>query len=395
MNQGILKGLRILDFTWVLAGPYATRILSDFGAEVIKIQSKKTAGGVESNLTGYFSHWNRNKRSITLDMSYPEAKEIVLRLAKISDVVIENFSTRVLSNWGLDYERLKEVRPDIIMVSMSGMGQTGPWKDFVAFGPALQALSGLTYLTSFAKESPLGMGYAYADPVAGLHAALAILAALEYRDRTGQGQYIDVSEYEAMCTLIAPTLMNALINKREVFPQGNRPNDILAAPHGCYKCLGVDRWCVIAVFNEVEWKALCRVMGDPSWTKEERFSSLLKRKENSKELDGFIEHWTVQHSPEEVVQLFQEAGVSAGVVQNGEDLAKDPQLASREFFMELNHPVLGRTTTDRTPIKFSDHPKTHWKAAPLLGEDNRYVYMDLLGFKEDDFSSYIEKGIIG
>ena len=164
MNQGILKGLRILDFTWVLAGPYATRILADFGAEVIKVQSKKTAGGAESNLTGYFSHWNRNKRSITLDMSYPEAKEIVLRLARISDVVIENFSTRVMSNWGLDYERLKEVRPDIIMVSMSGMGQTGPWKDFVAFGPALQALSGLTYLTSFAQESPLGYGLCLCRP---------------------------------------------------------------------------------------------------------------------------------------------------------------------------------------------------------------------------------------
>ena len=187
MNQGILKGLRILDFTWVLAGPYATRILADFGAEVIKVQSKKTAGGAESNLTGHFSHWNRNKRSITLDMSHPEAKEIILKLTEQSDVVIENFSTRVMSNWGLDYERLKEVRPDIIMVSMSGMGQTGPWKDFVAFGPALQALSGLTYLTSFAQESPLGLGYAYADPVAGLHASFAILAALEFRDRTGKG----------------------------------------------------------------------------------------------------------------------------------------------------------------------------------------------------------------
>ncbi|MBM4347560.1 MAG: CoA transferase [Deltaproteobacteria bacterium] len=395
MGNGILNGLRVLDFTWVLAGPYATRILADFGAEVIKVQSKKTSRGAESNLTGYFNTWNRNKRSITLDMSHPEAKEIVLKLIEKSDVLIENFSPRVMANWGLSYEEIKVVKPDLIMVSLSAMGQTGPWKDFVGFGPTIQALSGLTYLTSFEKDSPLGVGYSYADMIAGLYTSLAILSALEYRDRTGQGQYIDLSEYEAMCTLMGPALMDASMNQREIFPQGNRPNDIPAAPCGCYKCSGMDRWCVIAVFNEVEWKALCHVMGDPSWTKEERFSSLLKRKENSKELDGFIEHWTVQHSPEEVVQLFQEAGVSAGVVQNGEDLAKDPQLASREFFMELNHPVGGRTTTDRTPIKFSDHPKTHWKAAPLLGEDNRYVYMDLLGFKEDDFSSYIEKGIIG
>lgn len=178
--MSILSGLRVLDFTWVLAGPYATRILADFGAEVIKVQSKKTARGAESNLTGYFNTWNRNKRSITLDMSYPEAKEIVLKLMEISDVVIENFSTRVMANWGLNYERLKEVRPNLIMVSISGMGQTGPWKDFVAFGPTLHALSGLTYLTSYNKDSPIGLGYSYADPIAGLYAALAILAALEY-----------------------------------------------------------------------------------------------------------------------------------------------------------------------------------------------------------------------
>jgi crotonobetainyl-CoA:carnitine CoA-transferase CaiB-like acyl-CoA transferase len=395
MNQAILNGLRILDFTWVLAGPYATRVLADFGAEVIKVQSQKTSRGAESNPTGYFNAWNRNKRSITLDMSHPEAKEIILKLTEKSDVVIENFSPRVMSNWGLDYERLKEVRKDLIMLSMSAMGQTGPWKDFVAFGPTIQALSGFTYLTSFDKNSPLGVGYAYADTIVGLYAALAILSALEYRDRTGQGQYIDLSEYEAMCTLIGPAFMDVSMNKREVLPQGNCPDYILAAPHGCYKCSGTDRWCVIAVFDEGEWEALCRVMGDPSWTKEEKFSSLLEREKNSKELDELIEQWTAPRTPEEIVQLLQEVGVSAGVVQNGEDLAKDPHLMAREFFIPLEHPVLGRTISDSTPIRFKDIPKMHWKAAPLLGEDNRYVYMELLGFKEDDLSSYIERGIIG
>ncbi len=165
INQGILRGVRVLDFTWMLAGPYATRLLADFGAEVIKVQSRKTAKGAESNLSGYFNTWNRNKRSITLDMSFPGAGEMVLRLAAISDVVIENFSPRVMSNWGLDYEMLRQVRPNLIMVSMSGMGRTGPWRDFVAFGPTLQALSGLTYLTSFTQDSPVGLGYSYADPI--------------------------------------------------------------------------------------------------------------------------------------------------------------------------------------------------------------------------------------
>jgi len=394
MNQGILKGLRILDFTWVLAGPHATRILADFGAEVIKVQSKKTAGGVESNLTGYFSHWNRNKRSITLDMSHPEAKEIVLRLARISDVIIENFSTRVMSNWGLDYERLKEVRPDLIMVSMSGMGQTGPRKDFVAFGPALQALSGLTYLTSFAQESPLGLGYAYADLVAGLHAALAILAALEFRDRTGKGQSVDLSQYEAICTLLGPALLNASANHKDVSPQGNDSDSVPAAPYGCYQCSGADRWCVIGVFNEIEWETLCNILGRPDWTKEERFSDLSRRKENKQDLDRFLEQWTLQHSPEEVVNLLQQGGVAAGVVQNAEDLANDPHLVARDFFIPLEHPVLGKVVADASPIKFKKNSRDKWRAAPLLGEDNRYVYTELLGFTEGELSSYIEKGII-
>ena len=208
MNMKPLTGLRVLDFTWMVAGPYATRIFADFGAEVIKVQSKRTARGAESNPTGYFNTWNRNKRGITLDLSHPEAREIVLKLTAKSDVVIENFSPRVMSNWGLDYGKLKEVNPDLIMLSMSAMGQRGPWKDYVAFAPTLHALSGLTHLTSFEKDFPIGLGFAYADIVAGLYAAFAVLAALEYRDRTGQGQYIDLSEYEAICTLMGPSLLD-------------------------------------------------------------------------------------------------------------------------------------------------------------------------------------------
>jgi crotonobetainyl-CoA:carnitine CoA-transferase CaiB-like acyl-CoA transferase len=394
MSKGILSGLRVLDFTWVLAGPYATRILADFGAEVIKIQSKKTAKGSESNLTGYFNHWNRNKRSITLDMSFPEARGMVLKLTAMSDVLIENFSPRVMSNWGLDFEKLKEVRSDLIMVSMSAMGQTGPWKNYVAFGPTLQALCGLTNLTSHTKRSPLGLGYAYADAISGLYAVLTVLAALQYRDRTGEGQHIDLSEYEAICTVLGPTFLDISINHTEVFPQGNRSDNILAAPYGCYKCSGVDRWCVIAVFDETEWQALCEVMGSPNWTEEERFSTLSKRKENADELDKFLEQWTLQNTPEEVVNLLQKAGIPAAVVQNAEDLAKDPQLIAREFFVHLEHPILGRTISDASPIKFEESFTKGWKAAPFLGEDNRKVYMELLGLTEGEFSSYVEKGII-
>lgn len=281
------------------------------------------------------------------------------------------------------------------MVNMSAMGQTGPWKDFVAFGPTLQALSGITYLTSFPQDSPMGLGYAYADLIAGLYAAFSVLAALEYRDRTGRGHYIDLSEYEAICTLMGPTLLDVFLNQKEVGPQGNRPDDLLAALYGCYGCSGTERWCVIAVFDEVEWQALCGVLGHPAWTKEERFSTLSKRKEHAEALDDLLGQWTVQHTPEEIVNLLQEVGVSAALVQNAEDLAKDPQLMSRDFFIHLDHPFLGETISDTSPIKFKEPSTADWKAVPLLGEDNRYVYMELLGLTEGELSSYIERGIIG
>lgn len=395
MNIKPLTGLRVLDFTWMLAGPYATRIFADFGAEVIKVQSKKTARGVESNLTGYFNTWNRNKRSITLDLSHPEAREVVLKLTAKSDVVIDNFSPRVMQNWELDYKELKELNPGLIMLSMSAMGQGGPWKDYVAFAPTLHALSGLTHLTSFEEGSPLGLGYAYADIVAGLYAAVAVLAALEHRDRTGQGQYVDLSEYEAICTSVGPALVNASVNGKEILPQGNCPDDIEVAPYGCYQCSGEDRWCVIAVSCEEEWQGLCGVLGNPDWVKRDKFTTMTQRKENRKELDQLLTKWTIEQTAEEVVRLLEKAGISAGVVQNAEDIFRDPRLVARDFFIQLDHPVLGKTISHRPPIKFEEDDSVGWKASPLLGEGNRYVFLELLGLTESEVSSYLERGIIG
>lgn len=395
MDEQVLRGVRVLDFTWVLAGPYATRICADFGAEVIKVQSKKTANGTESNLTGYFNNWNRNKRAITLDMSQPEARGIVLKLAAISDVVIENFSPRVMSNWGLDYDALKAVKPDIIMVSLSAMGHDGPWRDFVGFAPTFHALSGLTHLTSYVEEAPLGPGYAHADPMIGLYATIALLSALECRDRTGLGQYIDISDFEAVCTLLGPILMDAGINEGKPMPRGNHAPHIQASPYGCYRCMGADRWCVIAVFSEDEWSALRKVMADPDWTKEERFSNLSRRKRHEEELDRLLETWTSRHRCEEVVELLQEAGIAAGIVQNAEDLAADPHLGLNEFFVSVDHPVLGRVMSDRSPIRMGSGAQNRFKAAPMLGEDNAYVFRELLRFTEDEVTTYIERGIIG
>jgi len=394
MSVDVLQGLRVLDFTWVLAGPYATRILADFGAEVIKVQSRKTARGVELNTTGYFNTWNRGKLSITLDLSHPKGQELALKLVSMSDVVMENFTPRVMPNWGLSYENLKKVKPDLIMVSMSGMGQTGPWRDFGAFGPTVQALSGITYLTSFVPDSPTGLGYSHADHVAGLFAALAVLVALEYRDKTGEGQCIDVSEYEAMCTLLGPAIMDYAVNHNSTIPHGNHPDDTLAAPYGCYKCLGDDKWCVIAVFTDEEWQTLCKVLGSPPWTKQERFSTIWQRRQHIEELNELLEQWTSKHSPDEVMNLLQGAGVAAGVVKDARELAEDPQLAARGFFVEALHPVLGKTVFDSTPIRLERTPVRFGQAAPLLGQDNRYVYQELLGMGEQELSRYIEDGVI-
>jgi len=394
MSADILKEIRILDFTRVLAGPYATRILADFGGEVIKLQSRKTAVGAEDNSKGFLKTWNRKKRAITLDLSFEKAREIVLDLVGICDVVVENYSSRVMSNWGLDYRSLKEKRPDLIMLSMSGTGHTGVWKDYVAFGPTVQSLGGLTWLTSFDKEFPIGPGSSYADLISGLYGAVAVLGALEYRDRTGQGQHIDLSEYEAIATVTGPALLEACMGNSDLFPKGNRSEHVRAAPHGCYRCRGTDRWCVIAVYGDREWKILCDVVGYTELAGDKRFSSVQDRKINADELDKLLEVWTRQYTPEEIVSLLQESGIHSEVVQNAEDLVKDAHLKERKFFVQLDHDKSGDMVSDRSPIRFIDSPEPCRKTAPMLGEDNQYVFKNLLGLTESEFSEYVDKGII-
>jgi benzylsuccinate CoA-transferase BbsF subunit len=397
--KNILSEIRVLDFTRVLSGPYATRILADFGAQVIKVQSKKIEGTKPDN-KGYFDTWNRNKRSISLDMSNSEARKIALRLVAISDVVIENFSPRVMSNWGMDYPKLKKTRSDIIMLSMSGMGRTGLWKDHVAFGPTVQSLGGLTYLSSFTEDDPIGPGYALADHISGLYGAFAVLAALENRDRTGLGQFIDLSQYEVVAGMIGPALLDVFANGHEAVPQGNQPDYEMAAPHGCYQCTGDDRWCVIGIFNETQWSTLVRVMGDPDWAYEKRFSTLEARKVHFKPLDEKLNLWTRKQDVLKLIELLQEKGVPAGVVQNAEDLANDPHLLDQNYFVETLNPSLGKTISDRSPIRFMLDASTDpcsdvdLKSSPFPGEANEYVYKDLLNLTQAEYKSYIQRGII-
>jgi len=390
-----LHGVRVLDFTWMLAGPYATRLLADFGAEVIKVQSKDTATGAEDNQTGYFAAWNRNKLGITLDLGKTAAREIVIDLVRKCDIVMENFTPRVMRNWGLDYERLKEANPGLVMVSLSGFGRGGPWQDYAALGPTVQALSGLTRLTSYPQGRPCGIGFALADHISGLYAALAAISALRRRDATGQGEYIEISELEAACSTLGPELINLSLGGRDDGPHGNSTSRQTAAPYGCYPCRGDDRWCVIAVYDDEEWRSLCRAMGDPAWAQQQKFSDLPGRLEKAEELDRLIGEWTSAHTDRELMQVLQEAGVPAAAVNDASDLAADPQLYDRGFFIELQHPSLGIIRADGNPIRMSGTPALFVSAAPLLGADNRRVFLDLLGMDEGRFNLLVAQGVIG
>jgi crotonobetainyl-CoA:carnitine CoA-transferase CaiB-like acyl-CoA transferase len=378
MTDPILKNIRILDFSWVLAGPYATRLLADFGAEVIKVQPL-FAPEDDAFARAYYNMWNRNKRGVTLNLNQPEGVALARKLAGISDAVVENFSPRVMANWGLDYANLKKVKPDIIMVSLSVMGQTGPRRDYVGFGPTVQAFSGLTGLSSFPGRPPVGLGFAYADHVAGLYASLALLGALEERRRTGEGRFIDISQVEAMASLLGGDLSKAA-------PLGNRSP--AAAPHQVYRCRD-GRWCAVAVFTDEDWVAFKKALGRPPWAEGEKFAALSDRIDNVEELDGLVGDWMRRHTAAEVMSRLQGSGVAAGVVDDAADLARDPQLKARGFFVEL-----GGTVTDASPIRLSRSEAEYRRAAPSPGQDNGCVYGQLLGLSDSEIAGLRERGVI-
>jgi benzylsuccinate CoA-transferase BbsF subunit len=385
----ILHNIRILDFTWVLAGPYATRLLADFGAEVIKVRPLLSTETDDAFSHGYYNAWNRNKLGITLNLNKPEGIEIARKLTGICDIVAENFAPRVMANWGLDYESLKKIKPDIIMVSLSLMGQTGPWKDYTGYGPTVHAFSGMTHLTSFPGQAPTGPGFSCADHVAGLYASLALLGALEHRRRTGEGQYIDIAEAETMMSLLGGAVLDCTMNGQEPQPAGNRSKE--AAPHDVYPCEGKGRWCAIAVFTEEEWRGFKRALGNPAWAEAKKYATLSVRIENTVELDKRIAAWTKRHTAEEVMARLQANGVAAGVVQDAADLAGDPQLQARGFF--IDRPGIGKLV-DASPIRLSETPSEYNRPAPTPGRDNTYVYGRLLGLSKKEITDLRDKGVI-
>ena len=401
----VLRGVRVVDFTWIHAGPSATRILADQGAEVIKVESNQAlavVGGPSSSTSrglGQRHNWNAGKLSIALNMKTSQGQEIAKRLVAVSDVVAENFSGRVMPKWAMDYHSLQQVKPDIIMLSMSGFGRTGPWKDYVSYGQTLQAWSVFTELTGFPHTDPCGPASAYSDAVAGMAGAQAVLLALIHRARTGEGQLIDLSQFEALSSLLETLVLDLSVNQpsQEVQRTGNLMPHNEGAPHGAYRCQGEDRWVAIAVITEQEWRAIAVIteqewrafagaIGGPPWTKDRRFGSAGDRLRHAEQLDRLVEGWTLQHTPEEVMQLLQAAGVAAGVVQTGPDLAHDPQLKHRGFFRRVPDAQGVSRTIEGAPYKLSRTPGGALRGAPDFGADQTYVLRDVLGMSDDDLA---------
>jgi crotonobetainyl-CoA:carnitine CoA-transferase CaiB-like acyl-CoA transferase len=402
MPKKPLDGIRVVDFTWVLTGPIITKTLAHYGAEVIKIESRsrpdlfRISGpfkdGVPGvNRGGRFNWTSDGKMSICLNLAHPRGLKVVKRLIAHSDIVVDNYSGGSMERMGLGYEELKKVKPDIIMLSTCMQGQTGPHAAHPGFGNQLTALSGFDYITGWPDREPVPLG-AYTDNIAPHFNIVLILAALDYRRRTGKGQYFDLSQYEAGVHFMAPLVMDCAVNGRVDKRMGNRC--FYAAPHGAYRCRSEDRWCAIGVFSDDEWAGFCRVIGDPEWARDPRFATLLGRKENEDELDKLVEEWTVKYRAEEVMALMQAAGVGAGVVRTVQEvLEEDPQLKYRQSHWVLEHPEVGKYFVPGPLFRLSK-VTYDMRRAPLLGEHNEYILKDILKMSDDEIAELIIEGAV-
>ena len=411
-----LQGVRVVDFSHVWAGPYCTRILGDMGAEIIKVESisrydqergpAQVAGSGPPgrypdgdpgkrpyNRAARFNSYNRNKQGLTLDLRADDGLRLALELIAVSDVVVENFSTGVMQRLGLDYEDCRAVRPDVVYLTMSGFGRTGPEKGYVAFGITQEVMSGLSSITGYPGDMPTETGVMYGDPTGGVFGALAALSGLWHRRMTGEGQYVDLSQREAFTSLLPELLFEYTMNERVMEPMGNRHPEF--APHGCYRCQGEDSWVVITVTSEGQFDALCTATGHGDWANNPHFEDMASRKEHEDELDRVIQGWTEQSDSYQVMHLLQKAGVPAGAVLTNQQVLEDPHLNARGFFETSTHAEAGTHPYVGMPWKLSDTPAQTRLPAPRLGEHNDYVLGEVLGVPPEELERLAETSVIG
>lgn len=425
-----LDGIRVLDFCRLGFGSQATMILGCLGAEVIRIESTIRPdpirvmppfvpepgevglgfGGAtlaqaqrqqSANRGGIFYKYNTGgKRSIAVDARNPDGLALLRKLVAVSDVVTESFAAGTLARWGLDFDTLREIKPDIIYVSMCGYGHVGPDSHYVTMGPTAQALTGLTHLVGLPDREPAGWSFSYLDHVGGYLGAFGVLTALTHRRATGEGQHVDVSQLEPATALGGPLVLDRNVNgrtsRRAGFPPGNRRG---GAPQGAYRALGDDRWVVISCSTEDHWRAFVAALDQPAWTDDERFATLAGRVEHADDLDRHVEAWTRTRDRYDVMELLQGAGVPAGAVQDAADrVERDPQLAARRHFTRLVSTEVGELPLEGVPFELSATPPdtggTIHRGPPDLDEDREYVLREVLGLPVDEVVRLADAGVL-
>lgn len=403
MNRPPLQGVRVADFTWLWAGAYATGLLAMLGAEVIKIESMssidqtrtmtftigKAFEGVENSPV--FNTINLNKLSVRLNLKRPEAVALAKKIVQISDVAAHNMRPGTMERLGLGYDVLREIKPDIVMLSSSAFGSKGPLRAYGGYAPNFACGSGLANLTGYSDGIPNPMTGS-TDLMSAITGAFAVVAALNCRQQTGQGQNIDLSSVESQSALAGDALMEYLMNRRVQYRRGNR--DRIMAPHNCYRCRGEDKWVSIAVATAEEWSALCRVMGDPRWAGEHRFADAYSRWKHQDELDRLVTEWTINYTHYEVTGMLQNAGVAAMPSLSNEEIVNDQHFKHRGISTTVEHPVMGKQVVFGVPWRFSKTQAPVTKASPLMGESNCYVFGDLLGLSADEIRRLEEDGAI-
>jgi len=401
-----LDGLRVLELTAGMAGPWIGRFMAYCGADVIKVESRTHPDvsrtyvsprapekGIQETASPWFTDWNAGKRFLGLDLTKPRAREVCTALVAKCDVVIANFAAGALGKLGLDYAALAAVKPDLVMLSSTGFGATGPNRGYVTWGPNIEALSGLATLSGFPQRECTITQYAYPDAASALHGLVAVMAALAHRDRTGEGQSIDLSQYEVSVASAGHLFVAPLADDTEPSRMGNELPE--HAPYGCYRCAGEDRWCVIAVRSDEEWRRLCDAIGRSPLAGNARFATAALRVKQRKEVDRELGAWTATRDPYDVMRLLQDAGVAAGVVQNVQDqLERDPQLAARGFFEEIPHHDGGSVVANGIPLRLTETPGRTRDTGRPIGADNAAVLCEVLGFSTAEIRELLAAGAL-
>lgn len=391
-----LEGVRVVDLSMVWAGPFGARLLGDYGAEVIKVESPRQWDLLRGlgliprttpkwyDMSAYFNHNNRDKYALALDLGQPLGRETLLKLVAVSDVLVENYRADVMGNLGLSYEAVREVNPRIIYVSMPGHGKTGPEKDYVAYGTNVEQLSGLVSVSGYEGGEPMKTGFSYGDPMAGTALVAAVALALRRRNRTGEGGYVELAQRENLTMFTGEHLVDYSMNRQLRAPIGNR--HALFAPHNRFRCAGEDRWVTIACESDAQFAGLCRAIGQPDMAADKRFAWNAARKANEDELDAIIEAWTSVRGHYEVMHHLERFGVAAGAVLTIPELMADPQLRSRGAWTEHTHPTAGTWEMEAPPWRLSRTPGHIRFPAPGFGEHNSYVFREVLDLDEDEIA---------